>query len=242
MQTTKIKKVKILKDKPFHVEYTKTDLDNTSILCNEQHSAEVHPDLKRAFAGLDIHLGFLSEFIPSAGIEDLDKVDPLLDDDFHVTSYSVGGDDEDPGIVITGTKILKTGKHLTINTPLIRFEQPEDGGYKFIDDLVDKVGVIQSEVLKYLNEGKRAEDPQPELPFGEEPITNLQIASPETDEDRGEAILKNLKNGNGLADSDIGDITRAATSNEDAISGAVGELVSEHLNGNSLKAKRGGRK
>src|SRR5687767_4329709 len=110
MSDIKINRVKIVKGKTLEVGYIRKEKNgSTTKVPKEEHDAEIHKDLVNAFAGLNIHLGILAEFIPSADIEDLENVNAEVYEDFRVTSYSIGGDEDDEGIVLTGGKKLKSG-------------------------------------------------------------------------------------------------------------------------------------
>jgi hypothetical protein len=197
MSEIKIRKVKIVKDKTLEVSYVKTEKDKSKTSVSESHAAEVHPDLKTAFSGLNIHLGILSEFIPSTSFEKLDFIHPDLVADFRVSGYSIGGDEDDEGVVLTGRKTLKSGKALIMNTPFTRFEEGEETGYKFISELQEGIAVIEKEVLKYLNDGKRAPDNQTSIDFPESPsegrVSHMQVLPPESQEEKDEQHLSKMR-------------------------------------------------
>lgn len=131
----------------------------------DDNKTEIHPDLKKAFAALVPHLVLLCEF---SSVKSLDKLTEAETEPFTVTSYSIGGkDDENTGIVLTGQKKLKTGKVMVFNTPFTRFEEDEKSGYRFVDDLQTKLGILNDEIEKFLFEGKQADPAQRSLAFPE---------------------------------------------------------------------------
>lgn len=123
-----------------------------------------HKDLIEATQALRVHLAVITEYIPEKNAfknEDIDN--------FVVTGYSIGGNEESPGIIITGYRLTKKGKTVTLNTPFTRFEEDDNTRYTHMDDLMRKITVIEKEIIRYLKEGKKAEDPQGSLDFPEEP-------------------------------------------------------------------------
>jgi hypothetical protein len=236
----KIKKAKIVKDKTLELSYVKTEDDKSVTKVNEEHNAEVHRDLKRAFAGLDPHLAIINEFIKSSTVIEIEKVDAELVNDFHATGYSIGGDDGDEGIVISGRKTLSNGKAFNFNTVFTRFTATEETGYKFVDDLLKKIGIIEAEVVAYLNDGKKADDAQGSL-FDDkgDPITNIQILPEESQDEKDEKVLKHLRNGAGQANAEamgrVADMDGEDKAGvNEVIDGAVGAMVQEqreHLRG-----------
>lgn len=160
-----IKKAKLVKDNKLEVGFTRSDNGET-VYVNERHNAVAHPDLLAALASLRVHLGIISECIePPKSIK---KYPVELVEKLKVTAYSIGGKD-DEGFVLTGQKILSTGKALIMNTPFTRFEEDEESVYRYTDDLQKCLDAVETEVMEYLN-GKHAPDPQMEMAFtaGEE--------------------------------------------------------------------------
>jgi hypothetical protein len=194
MNDIKIQKVKLIKEKTLELSYTKTEADKSKTAVFESHKTEVHKDLKNAFSDLSIHLALIPSIIDPKSIDDIENVEPELYSDFHVSSYSIGGDEEDPGVVLSGHRILKNGKAFPFNTPFTRFEENEETAYKFIDDLLDKIHVVESEVIKYLNGEKKADDPQGKLDFEEDKSkTVIHVLPPESQEEKDEEMLKKLR-------------------------------------------------
>jgi hypothetical protein len=178
-----IKKAKLVKKgESFDVLYERiTEEEKAPVSVSETHKTPVHPDMRAAFDNLRIHLAVLCGYVLKKEVKDIETPKEELYNAFHVTAFSMGKDKDDPGIVLSGHKILANGKAQILNCPFTRFEEGEQSVYPFVDDLVKKVARLQLEINAYLFEGKRADDPQQQLPFGEdgEKVTKMQIAQPE---------------------------------------------------------------
>lgn len=162
MSTINILKAKLVKGETLEVSYTrKNDVDETEV--KETHKVSVHQDLKNSFAAMAVHLALLSEFISPGEISDLDDADPSIVNDFEVRAFSLGGTDDDPGVVLTGHKVLSNKKTLGLNAPFTRFDDAPEIAYKFIDDLIEKIDAAKSEVQAYIMGAKVAVDPQGSL-------------------------------------------------------------------------------
>ena len=120
--------------------------------------APIHDDLREAFESLVPHFAFICEEISESvcrqAISDLAKGviqnenDPLRK--YAVGGFALGKDSE--GVTISGSKILESGDVLNFNTP---FKKWEDTDYPFMNELIEAVDLLKSEVYEYI-EGKRA--------------------------------------------------------------------------------------
>jgi hypothetical protein len=121
--------------------------------------APIHDDLREAFESLIPHFAFICEEISESecreAIHDIKKgilqnaeTDPLRK--YDVGGFALGKDSE--GVTIVGTKILESGDTLNINTP---FKKWDDIDYAFMQELIESVDLLKSEVYEYI-EGKRA--------------------------------------------------------------------------------------
>lgn len=162
----------------------------------ETHKPTIHKDLKKALDALRIHFAVMVGYI-SPGEVEIAHVDEDQVENFIVKGYSIGGDEGEGtrGIIISGRKILTNGLAHNYNTPFYRFEQAPESRYVFMDDVIAKVAVIESEVSAYLN-GKRGEDPQMNLDF-EEPITKIQIDKPEKKNGQKKKVKQTAEHPNG---------------------------------------------
>jgi hypothetical protein len=170
MSDISIIKVKLIKKESLDISYTESDSTEVA----ESHKTPVHQDLKNALQALAPHLACIVEYIGKTSILNKELVE-----NFTVTGYSIGGDEDDRGVVITGYRTLKSGKTVTLNTPFTRFEELPETAYYFISDVREKIDAIETEVLAYLD-GSKIGATQPQLPFPKEnKTTNAQIAEPE---------------------------------------------------------------
>jgi len=175
MNEIKIKKVKLIKSgEKLEVAYQETgdiksDVDKT---CENP----CHLDLKNAVAGLAVHLALLTDYINIKRAGDKEEIDKFV-----VTGYSIGGKEDEEGIVITGYRKTPSGKTVTLNTPFLRLEQDDDG-YFLISDLTSKIDSIKQEVFLYLDGKKDLTGAQTamEFPDGEQ-VTKMQIDHPDAE-------------------------------------------------------------
>lgn len=141
-----------------------------------------HPDQLNAWDALAIHFAIMTGYVAAKDV-DITDVDPELIKNFTVSAFSIGGEEQGGGVVLTGQHRLADGP-ITINTRFTRFEQKEDTRYKFMDDLIEKLEVLKTEMLAFYNSTKVGKDPQGNLfeqPAAEEKkITKIQIAPEET--------------------------------------------------------------
>jgi hypothetical protein len=128
----------------------------------EEHPHIAHSDLVGAFAKLTIHYGLMTYFIQTKSVKEIRGYDEKLISDLHVSSYHIGGAEDDKNIIICGHRILPNGKALIANTPFYRFDEADANGYKFIQELQEDIETLESEIDQYLN-GKHAPDPQGDL-------------------------------------------------------------------------------
>lgn len=120
-----------------------------------------HPDLGYAMAQLKVHLIQLCdiqeyrELVPG----DYDKANNI-----EVTSFTIGGEAEHQGIVITGFKKIGS-KVLNLNTPFTKFDDEFDP-YKYSKELCKNVDECINELIEFILNGKCAQV-QGEIPFEE---------------------------------------------------------------------------
>ena len=159
----KIKKAKIKDDLFLEVEFTE-DLPGhskkeTKLTC----TVPVHDDLKESFNKLDKHLAILCDEIKFKGknFDQFDHDDLVL---FSVKGFSIGGNDENEGVTISG---MKEGKYgiVNLNTPFTKYEGTE---YPHTSQLGADIQTCLYEVNEYLFNGKRAPEKQLAIDFGGE--------------------------------------------------------------------------
>jgi hypothetical protein len=69
----------------------------------EIHKAIVHNDLYNSVQALAVHLAIMAFHLKETDVEDIAMPSPELFKDFSVGSYTITGDEEKSGIIISGT-------------------------------------------------------------------------------------------------------------------------------------------
>lgn len=129
---------------------------------SEEHKDPPRKQFRQAFEALRIHAALIGEFIPN--LPSLDHDDPALTKDFTVSGFSLSGEGDKEGVILTAQKTLSTGKTMGFNTPLIRLQDASENAYPYVDELWECLDVCKSEIREYLK-GNYGEEEQPELPF-----------------------------------------------------------------------------
>ncbi len=157
-ENVRIKKAKIKDELFLDVEYTE-DLQghskkDTKLSC----TVPVHNDLKESFQKLHRHLAVLCDEVKTPSKKEFNGAEFT---EFEVRGFSIGGNDENEGVTISGSKEGKYGL-VNLNTP---FKKWADEEYPFVGDLSLDVTAAIAEVEQYLFEGKRAPEQQLEMDF-----------------------------------------------------------------------------
>lgn len=125
--------------------------DTISVKCGNQ----VHPDLLASMDKLVPHFILLCELPESDALEKMlfggVTIEDVESSDFQkiqVTGFSIGGDDEDEGLTIIGSRLLVKGKSLNINSPFTKYDREE---YQYADELSLVIQEIESEIREFLN-------------------------------------------------------------------------------------------
>ena len=166
----KLSKVKLIKDGGLDCQYEVEEVVGQEVYHNKYNSEspkQEHPDLKNCFNKLKpiiariYHLTFFKtlmdtqEFKASrVQIEVADKAFEEVMEKVDVTGISLSGEDENVGIVITGTFTADTNQKMAINSHRIRLEGDH---YGFEEELGEIVSEIEEEVYAYLFEDKQAQ-------------------------------------------------------------------------------------
>jgi hypothetical protein len=163
-----IKKAKLNSMGSMDIEYTQTLIDGKgdSVLVHYMRNGGglVHDDLKKAFENLRLHLVFLCDQVPEHELIEHAYEQPELSK-FMATGYSIGGHDDNEGIVITGHKKLPYKRLLSLSTPFTRFKEKTDNtDYFFRYRLRPDLDFLEKEIKEYMV-GKRAVGPQQEFQF-----------------------------------------------------------------------------
>lgn len=217
MQLPVLQKVKLAKVKNgegLELVFKQTDPDGTQATGTGNHKGLVHPDLKEAMTALRPHLAMLCGFVKTGAVEDIAAPEDEMFENFFVKGISLGGDEDHPGVVISGYFINDRGKAITLNTPFEMFDGAPESRYHFMDDVVAKIAVIEQEVPKYLSGEKRGTPKQGTLDIPDaEPVTKIQIAEP------AKEIFKETKEGGKVKKMRVKKVKQTA----DAPSGEVVE-------------------
>jgi len=159
-----IDKVRLIKKEFLKIGFSRIEVDGSTTSVSEDHKAPVHIDLKSRFKSLSPHLGLLCDYLSTRQIKDINNYDPELVESFIVTGISIGGGDDNDGIILSGYKLTKSGRAIILNTPFTLIEEVEETRYRYMDSLMEKVKELIKEVELYLG-GKRGEEPQGTLDF-----------------------------------------------------------------------------
>jgi len=156
-----IVKAKLDKDGKLVVSYNeKLPEGNQRIVKDEENTTPVHNDLIEAFHALNPHLARLCEQYEKEG---------KLTEEIETRSFSLKGDDDAAGIVLSGIRKVANNKSFAINTPFLHWGREDN--YAKMQELMEAVELCEEEVKEYLVNGKHAVDPQGDL-FDED--ANLQ--------------------------------------------------------------------
>ncbi len=169
-----IKKAKIIKGERLDISFVKDYGKGERNPAQEEFKAEMHRDAKTAFGNLRVHLALMVYAISQSEIAEIETPDEELISTFHIHGYSIGGDEDDKGVVLSGHRILPNGKAFNFSTPFYRFNEGEETRYKFMDDLIAKLERVDKEIRLYVAGEKRAEDPQGTL-FPDDKVTSAQL-------------------------------------------------------------------
>lgn len=157
----KIKKASIKDDLFLNVEYTE-DLPghskkDTKLSC----TVPVHEDLKTEFNKLRKHLAILCDEVKQPKRGDFEAAEF---EGFIARGFTIGGNDENEGVTISGSKDGKYG-NVNLNSPFTKYEGPD---YPFAAELINDIGACIFEVEEYLFNEKRAPEKQLEMDFPED--------------------------------------------------------------------------
>lgn len=164
----KIQKAKLIKGQFLDVSFS----DGNADVNKSFPSTEAPPKLIKAFQALNHHLADLCEQYDHTGQPDYDNI--------VVRSYSMKGDDEKEGIILTGLRTLKTGKVIVLNSPFMTLDVTESN-YSNCKSLIDCLENCRSVITTYLNNNKSNEEAQLKI-FGASP-NNVVLKS-----DKGDVV------------------------------------------------------
>lgn len=156
----RIKKAQLKDDLFLYVEYIEELPGHSKKDTKVSITVPVHQDLKDAFKKLHTHLAILCDEVTEPKRKDIDTT---VYEAFTVKSLSIGGNGENEGVTLSGSKEGKYGT-VNLNTPFCKYLGSE---YKMADILAVDVEHALFEVNEYVFNGKQAPDQQMEMDFGE---------------------------------------------------------------------------
>lgn len=147
----KIRKAKV-KESSVELVFIETDNEKFTSEITGRYSHPPHKDLMNAMKNLVKHLVVLCDLKEADALYEENFYDFDVDrlSQFKVTGISIGGDDENEGVVITGLKTLPNGKVLNLNSPFTKF-MDEHNSYDFEDELFNDIARCIEELREYKN-------------------------------------------------------------------------------------------
>jgi hypothetical protein len=160
-----IKKVKITKGRTLEVELVEHLPDQTDREVIMKCDQLVHNDICKAFDKLKLHLAKICDLYEGQSFtpEDFNSENDLKN--FKITSFSLGGSEDQEGVTISGQKELAGSKILNLNTPFTKYAD-ELNPYEYSSELAADIQACVYEAEQYLWHDKYAVKQQ-ELPFEE---------------------------------------------------------------------------
>lgn len=139
-----ITKAKVTKDNTLVATY----MDETGTVTVEGKNL-VTNDLINAFKALVPHMAFLCEQKEADGKEFLEDMPENIDSILEVTGYTVGGDGDSRGVILTGKRFMISNKVLNLNAPFTKFTD-ENEDYAFQFELEQAIESCSYEVNEYI--------------------------------------------------------------------------------------------
>lgn len=147
--TRDIRKVKLTSGRTLEVELVEKLTDgsarNIVLKCDQL----AHDDLVATFDKLKVHMVKICDLYEGRDIfpETFDAENDLKK--FKVTSFSIGGNDDNTGVTLTGQKRFDSGKVLNLNTPFTQYYDEVDP-YEFASELSLAIQGCVYEAEEYL--------------------------------------------------------------------------------------------
>ena len=148
--TNEILKASVKNDRcevTFKENFTEANYSNE---VSKKCSQIVHSDLVSAIDKLKVHLVVVCEQ-PEAvliGFDNINDINLEQLENYIVTGFTIGGNDESAGVTIIGQKLLKSGQVLNLISPFIKFQDTE--AYPFAGELYVDVQSCEWEVSEYM--------------------------------------------------------------------------------------------
>ncbi len=178
----KITNAKLIKGTNLEVSF----IDGNAVVDKSYPHTEAPPKLGKAFQALNSHLCDLTEQCDSTGQPDYDNT--------VCRGYSIKGEGEKMGVVLTGVRTLKTGQTITLNSPFTMLDISESS-YQRIKVLVEALDRCRDEIKTFMENNKAADEIQGKLALV--PPENVILKSKDNQEgwQDAEELTKNALNG-----------------------------------------------
>ena len=160
-----------VQSKEIYIEYN-TNMNGAGADIKLKSGCIPHKDLVDAMSQLSVHLVHLCDLQEFQGVEP-DQVH--LCSNIKISSFTISGDDEHEGIVISGSKKFGN-KQINLNTPFTKFSNEHDP-YQWSRELSATVQLIIEELKLFINHGKCGETQLDlEFPDNEESSSDQEIS------------------------------------------------------------------
>lgn len=154
--------------------------NNVSNKNKTQSTAPIHDDLRNAFKKLIPHFILLTEEMSEDRMKGIIENNLLLPEDienkYQVSSFALGGSEDNQTITISGFKVLSNDRIVSFSSPSQKLYEDRADGYKFSEELREALEHLVSEVQEYMD-GKQAPKTNvgtfdfPEDEEGDQPFT-----------------------------------------------------------------------
>ncbi len=155
-----IRKIKWTPKNGMSIEYHVAE-NGIEVHYTKQSDAVPTLDCQNALQALKPHLLALTELVPYPK-SDKDRIDTSS---FTITGISLSGYGEDEKVIITGKKVLTSGKAIALNSPLQSLYNTDT--YEWSGNLAREVEFLVSEVKLYLGGNHQAQPKQAEFEFSD---------------------------------------------------------------------------
>lgn len=174
MSNLKLTSVKLLKKGANGLEFSFNRVNDIHSAGTEGGTEQVHPDLYAAIQKLAPHYGILNGWMTEKDIANEAKIKK-----FEVTGYIIHEKGDSATFKITGYHTGPYGVSVT-NTPPMTLDKAKNP-YSMIGDVNKTIKAIEKEALKYIEEGKKAQqtlDLKDAVPADK--VTKMKIDNDET--------------------------------------------------------------
>lgn len=128
-----------------------------------------HKDFDTALQNLKTHVLLICDVFDA---DKMKKYAPVGENDvvaqnYRICGFTVSGEGEKEGVIITAYHTLKSGLGYVFNTPLTKFDIEGDSKYKFIKELEDDIEEVRKHANEYMAgkygvmQGSLFEKPEP---------------------------------------------------------------------------------